>query len=41
VLLVQARPRDDDRALARDWKRIWEGNRPRDQERYRLYVRSH
>ncbi len=40
LLLVQGRSGDDDRALARDWKRVWEGNRPRDRERYRLYVRS-
>jgi hypothetical protein len=40
VLLVQARSGDDDRRLGPGWKRIWEGNRPRDQERYRLYVRS-
>ncbi len=39
VLLVKARPGDDDRALAAQWRRIWEGNRPRDKERYRLYVR--
>ena len=40
VLLVQARPDEDDQALAKTWKRIWEGNRPRDKERYRLYVRA-
>ena len=40
ALLVQSRPGDDDRALSHDWKRIWEGNRPRDKERYRLYVRN-
>jgi 4-amino-4-deoxy-L-arabinose transferase-like glycosyltransferase len=40
VLLVQARPGDEDRSLGRQWKRIWEGNRPRDRERYRLYVHS-
>ena len=39
LLLVQARPGDDDRALSLHWRRIWEGNRPRDKERYRLYVR--
>ncbi len=39
VLLVKARPGDDDRALSPQWRRIWEGNRPRDKERYRLYVR--
>jgi 4-amino-4-deoxy-L-arabinose transferase-like glycosyltransferase len=40
VLLVQARPGDNDRGLAPAWKRVWEGNRPRDKERYRLYVRN-
>jgi len=40
VLLVQARPDDQDRTLGPGWKRIWEGNRPRDKERYRLYVRQ-
>lgn len=40
ALLVQGRPGEEDRALAANWKRIWEGNRPRDRERYRLYVRS-
>jgi 4-amino-4-deoxy-L-arabinose transferase-like glycosyltransferase len=39
VLLVQAQPGDDDRALSAGWKRIWEGSRPRDRERYRLYAR--
>jgi 4-amino-4-deoxy-L-arabinose transferase-like glycosyltransferase len=39
ALLVQARPGENDRALLRTWKRVWEGNRPRDKERYRLYVR--
>jgi len=41
VLLVQSRPGDEDPTLSRDWKRIWEGNRPRDRERYRLYIRTH
>ncbi len=41
ALLVQATPGDEDRELSRDWKRVWEGNRPRDHERYRLYVRTH
>jgi hypothetical protein len=40
ALLVQGQPGDDDRPLAREWKRIWEGNRPRDRERYRLYIRT-
>ncbi len=39
VLLVQSRPGEDDQALRLEWRRIWEGNRPRDKERYRLYVR--
>lgn len=38
VLLVQASPGDDDRLRNAGWRRIWEGNRPRDKERYRLYV---
>lgn len=39
VLLVQAHA--DDKARLRDagWTQIWEGNRPRDKERYRLYAR--
>jgi 4-amino-4-deoxy-L-arabinose transferase-like glycosyltransferase len=40
VLLVQAHPDDEDRMRAMGWRRIWEGNRPRDKERYRLYVRQ-
>jgi 4-amino-4-deoxy-L-arabinose transferase-like glycosyltransferase len=40
ALLVQGQPGDDDRPLAREWKRIWEGNRPRDRERFRLYIRT-
>lgn len=40
VLLVQAHPDDEDRTLGPGWKRIWEGNRPRDRERYRLYIRQ-
>ena len=39
VLLVQARPGDEDGFSAQGWRRVWEGNRPRDHERYRLYVR--
>ncbi len=46
MLLVQAdaraqpdsRPQPD--ALEPGWRRIWEGNRPRDRERFRLYVRD-
>jgi len=40
VLLIQAHPDDQDRSLGPGWKRIWEGNRPRDKERYRLYTRQ-
>ena len=40
VLLVQAHPDDEDRLRNAGWRRIWEGNRPRDKERYRLYVRQ-
>ena len=40
VLLVQAHPDDGDRMIGMGWRRIWEGNRPRDKERYRLYVRQ-
>jgi 4-amino-4-deoxy-L-arabinose transferase-like glycosyltransferase len=40
VLLVQASPGEDDGHLAPQWRRIWEGSRPRDKERYRLYVRT-
>ncbi len=39
ALLVQARPGEDD-AVGAGWRRVWEGNRPRDHERYRLYVRT-
>ena len=39
LLLVQARPDDDDRQWSSQWRRVWEGSRPRDHERYRLYVR--
>jgi len=40
ILLVQARPDDEDRLGNSGWRRIWEGNRPRDKERYRLYARQ-
>jgi len=40
VLLVQAHPNDKARLRDEGWTRIWEGNRPRDNERYRLYARS-
>jgi 4-amino-4-deoxy-L-arabinose transferase-like glycosyltransferase len=38
VLLVQARMGDSDN-LGPGWKFLWEGRRPRDRERYRLYQR--
>jgi hypothetical protein len=38
VLLVQARQGEND-YIAPVWKLIWEGRRPRDRERYRVYVR--
>ena len=38
LLLVQAGPGDDEREWSQQWRRVWEGNRPRDRERYRLYV---
>jgi len=38
ALLVQGRPGEDDRVGA-GWRRVWEGSRPRDRERYRLYIR--
>lgn len=39
ALLVQANAGAIDRVDA-GWRRVWEGNRPRDRERYRLYVRE-
>ena len=39
VLLVQARVGERDR-VGPEWKLLWEGNRPRDRERYRLYQRQ-
>ena len=39
VLLVQARQGESDN-LGPGWKFLWEGRRPRDRERYRLYVRT-
>jgi 4-amino-4-deoxy-L-arabinose transferase-like glycosyltransferase len=38
-LLVQASARDPAIEPAGGWRRVWEGNRPRDRERYRLYRR--
>ncbi len=40
MLLVQAHPDDDDRRFSPQWRRVWEGSRPRDRERYRLYLRT-
>ena len=40
ILLVQAHQEDEDRLVNTGWRRIWEGNRPRDKERYRLYVKA-
>ncbi|MCC6472804.1 MAG: glycosyltransferase family 39 protein [Burkholderiales bacterium] len=40
ALLVQASPGEQDPPLAGQWKRVWEGNRPRDRERYRLYLKT-
>ncbi len=39
LLLVQARQGDSDN-LGPGWKFLWEGRRPRDRERYRLYQRT-
>jgi 4-amino-4-deoxy-L-arabinose transferase-like glycosyltransferase len=39
ALLVQATAGAPDRAGA-GWRRVWEGNRPRERERFRLYVRE-
>ena len=40
ILLVQAHSDDQDRWSGKGWRRIWEGNRQRDKERYRLYVKA-
>ena len=40
LLLVQARQGDDRDKIGPGWKFVWEGRRPRDKERYRLYQRS-
>lgn len=40
LLLVQADARRSGDRTGPGWKRIWEGNRPRDRERFRLYVRD-
>jgi 4-amino-4-deoxy-L-arabinose transferase-like glycosyltransferase len=39
ALLVQGSPGDAERHVGREWRRVWEGSRPRDKERYRLYLR--
>jgi 4-amino-4-deoxy-L-arabinose transferase-like glycosyltransferase len=39
VLLVQAREGESD-AIGPGWKLLWEGRRPRDRERFRLYQRQ-
>jgi 4-amino-4-deoxy-L-arabinose transferase-like glycosyltransferase len=39
VLLVQAREGDPDE-IGSDWKFLWEGRRPRDRERFRLYEKT-
>ncbi|MBI2960690.1 MAG: glycosyltransferase family 39 protein [Betaproteobacteria bacterium] len=40
ALLVQGKPGEDDPGIGPEWKRVWEGSRPRDKERYRLYLRK-
>ena len=39
-LLVQTSTRERAADPGREWQRIWEGSRPRDRERYRLYRRK-
>ena len=39
-LLVQSTTRERAAEPGAGWVRVWEGNRPRDRERYRLYQRS-
>ncbi len=39
ALLVQGRSGEDER-VGQGWRRVWEGSRPRDSERYRLYIRE-
>ena len=39
LLLVQGGPGDNDR-VGEGWKLLWEGSRPRDRERYRLYQKQ-
>jgi len=40
VLLVQAREGEPADRIGSGWKFLWEGRRPRDRERFRLYQRS-
>ena len=39
ALLVQGRSGEDER-VGPGWRRVWEGSRPRDSERYRLYIKD-
>jgi 4-amino-4-deoxy-L-arabinose transferase-like glycosyltransferase len=39
-LLVQSSARDPEIQPAGGWKRVWEGSRPRDRDRFRLYRRG-
>jgi len=39
LLLVQTRPGEPD-GVGAGWKLLWEGSRPRDRERFRLYQRQ-
>jgi hypothetical protein len=39
-LLVQASTREPVIEPGGNWRRVWEGGRPRDRERYRLYRRG-
>lgn len=39
ALLVQGQPGQDDH-VGSGWRRVWEGSRPRDRERYRLYLKD-
>jgi len=41
VLLVQSYAGDTESVNRSEWRKIWEGSRPRDRERYRLYTRRH
>jgi hypothetical protein len=39
LLLVQTRPGEPD-GVGSGWRLLWEGSRPRDRERFRLYQRQ-